>query len=1387
MFEGNPFPGLRPFEFDENYLFFGREEQVTQLLQRLGNTRFLAVVGASGSGKSSLVRAGLLPELHGGTMTSTSIAWELAIMRPGGDPLSNLAEALVASDLFGEENEENILQTRATLTRSGLGLIEAYRHSEIEEGTNLLLLVDQFEEIFRFRQNGEKASQEASHFIQLLLETARQSEVPVFIILTMRSDFLGDCAEFQGLAEAVNEGEYLIPRLNRKQRARAIEGPVKVGGADISPRLKQQLLNDIGDDPDQLPILQHALMRMWDHWQAQSGSGKELDLEHYDAIGRMTEALSRHADEVFHDLPDDQHRLICMKLFKAITEKQSNGRGIRRPLPLGDINEITGDFGEDLSRVINAFRPTGRTFIMPGEKVKLHDNVIIDISHESLMRVWKRLRTWVSEEAESARIYSRLCETAELHHRGEAGYYRDPDLKIALAWRSHNKPNANWGSRINDSFDRAMQFLDDSKKDFEAELKAKEAARKRELDQAKALAEAEKQKARMQAISAKRSRVFAIFLFVMIILVGFLAFQAHQSEQVASQYLVDSKFETVDQYLDKDRPDLALELLVNTYRNTKDDPRIITKLGAILTSHHFPKHIGIMQDAEMELDLNLSSMRGLISQNKRYASCISNSGLTSRLKILDLKSQNGVILDKNYDRLFFSAFSNDEKFIAVGGKSGGKFNIEIYSLNDGLIVSSILTESPSDCGVFSFDNNRFYHGDRKGNLRCIWLESSKQEIVLHIDGHQFTNIYQNSKKNQLYALSQKDGLGKIHEISDNQHAVSILLPDTDVFDPVGTFSGNGEFFALGIGSFSAGQVMVYNQSLKNLIWENSSIHKRNIIGMDISSNNSSLVTASLDKTAYIWDLKTGALKSPVMQHDVFAWWAKFSPDDSKVVTTTDNNGISIWDAKTGKILTPPFYSRDTILGVEFDEKGKKIMCGLLNGEFHEWDIHSGRPLKTFLSHDAPITGTAISAQQDFILTGDETGKIKIWSKSNSYFAPKVINTTNRIGKVAILDQGKKVAAIYENGENSWRGFTIWDTASHEKLVEYSFSESEPERNITAVALSSNGKRVAYAVLDEDIINLIETDKLEVSKTIGRHNNIIRDLYFSPDSKYLASISQDGTSLMFSADKNFGNPITLAYKFGFGGRLTFSKDSSKLAASSIVGSDKNLVKIWETKTGQPIKILPHDYAVRSITFSDYKNAVYTGSSDSYVRLWNLDNQSEEPEFELKHENRVEVIEEYPERIRESFVLTVTDSGTVRIWDTEARKVIVGPIQNRSEVPPWQRTITFLRNGEAFLYNHSREILHMNHFPHGFLTQLSPKETLALSDFFIAKQRGLEPASFDLSDDTINAFMSWYSETEKLSSFFIGGEKISDLADAYSKQNTKISNHNLKLIGDTTSSQ
>ncbi|MBT7028182.1 MAG: ATP-binding protein, partial [Verrucomicrobia bacterium] len=310
----NPFPGLRPFEMQEKYLFFGREDQTVELLKRLGQARFLAVVGTSGSGKSSLVRAGLLPELHGGTMTDAGSSWEISVMRPGGDPLTNLARALEDSGIYDTDEDNYYRHLRAMLGRSTMGLIEAVAQSKIKKEDNLLIVVDQFEEIFRFRSDNANHAEEAANFINLLLEASEQTEKSIFVIITMRSDFLGDCSQFRGLAEAVNEGEYLIPRLNRNQRRLAIEGPVKVGGKQIEARLLQQLLNDIGDDPDQLPILQHALMRTWEYHEKGGGQGN-LDLEHYEATGGMQEALSRHADEVYDELPTDEDRKYCEKIF----------------------------------------------------------------------------------------------------------------------------------------------------------------------------------------------------------------------------------------------------------------------------------------------------------------------------------------------------------------------------------------------------------------------------------------------------------------------------------------------------------------------------------------------------------------------------------------------------------------------------------------------------------------------------------------------------------------------------------------------------------------------------------------------------------------------------------------------------------------------------------------------------------------------------------------------------------------------------------------------------------------------------------------------------------------------------------------------------------------
>ena len=279
----NPFPGLRPFMQEEADLFFGRDRQSDELVRRLASRRFLAVVGTSGSGKSSLVRAGLLPSLEGGFMAGAGAHWRIAILRPQDDPIGFLAQAIVDTGVLAHLDlappaAAGVVET--TLRRSSLGLIEIVRLARLAPHENLLILVDQFEELFRFADLAKQrdAGDEAPAFVKLLLQAAQQTDVPVYVVITMRSDFLGDCDRFRGLPEAISESQYLIPRLSRDELQAVITGPVGVRGGRITPSLVQRLLNDVGDDMDQLPVLQHALMRAWDHWERHDQESRAIEL-----------------------------------------------------------------------------------------------------------------------------------------------------------------------------------------------------------------------------------------------------------------------------------------------------------------------------------------------------------------------------------------------------------------------------------------------------------------------------------------------------------------------------------------------------------------------------------------------------------------------------------------------------------------------------------------------------------------------------------------------------------------------------------------------------------------------------------------------------------------------------------------------------------------------------------------------------------------------------------------------------------------------------------------------------------------------------------------------------------------------------------------------------
>jgi tetratricopeptide (TPR) repeat protein len=467
----NPYPGLRPFEPEEDHLFFGREREVDELLRRLRFNRFLSIIGTSGCGKSSLIRCGLISSLHGGMMVRAGSSWRVSLLRPGEDPIGHLAAALDAPEVIGATNHELASTSRvlieAALRRGPRGLVEAVRHAHIPRDDNLLVVVDQFEELFRFQRSRRAAGarDEAVSFVKLLLEACNQADVPIYVVITMRSDFIGDCMEYPGLPEALNASQYLVPRMSRDALRSAITGPAAVAGGQIAPRLVRRLLNDLGTDQDQLPVLQHALMRTWDHWSARSQPGPAVDIDDYEAVGTLQRALSLHAEEAYAETGDDQGRRVAERIFKALTDTVTDPRGTRRPCSVGELAALSETSQEEVIRAVDTFRRPGRSFLMPPADVPLDPQAIVDISHESLMRNWTRLIGWADEERLSATVYLRVAEAAALFEEGSAGLWRDPELEIGLRWRRETRPTAAWAARYGEPFERAMRFLDRSEEE----------------------------------------------------------------------------------------------------------------------------------------------------------------------------------------------------------------------------------------------------------------------------------------------------------------------------------------------------------------------------------------------------------------------------------------------------------------------------------------------------------------------------------------------------------------------------------------------------------------------------------------------------------------------------------------------------------------------------------------------------------------------------------------------------------------------------------------------------------------------------------------------------------------------------------------------------------
>jgi hypothetical protein len=524
-----PYPGLRAFDREESDLFFGREACVDAMLDRLGATRFLAVLGSSGSGKSSLVRTGMLDALEIGLLASAGSRWAVATMRPGGAPIANLARAL--QPISGGAGEGAAAMLESFLRRGPRSLVQWCADGHLAPRTNLLVLADQFEELFRYADYAGR--EEAEAFVALLMESAQAAEVPIYVALTMRSEFLGACSLMPGLAERINRGLYLTPRMTRGETREAITGPAGVCGFSIEPALVNRLLNDLAafapweDDrgvdqlqslarrADQLPLMQHVLNRLWLRASAEGGP-VVLRVADYERLGGLGGAIDAHAAEVCAALPEGSAPL-PERVFRGLVTGTTVATALRRPCRFAELLALCEAPRDEAAAVVETFRAHGCNFLMPPPEVELADDTIVDISHESLIRQWSSLSAWLEREVRAGDTWRRLSASAAAHARGEAELLAGLDLDNMLRWWERETPTEAWARRHGGGFAEARDFLGRSK--------AAEAAR---VEAERARVATERARERRQK---RLWRGAAAVMFLLSSGAGFAAWRAWQGER----------------------------------------------------------------------------------------------------------------------------------------------------------------------------------------------------------------------------------------------------------------------------------------------------------------------------------------------------------------------------------------------------------------------------------------------------------------------------------------------------------------------------------------------------------------------------------------------------------------------------------------------------------------------------------------------------------------------------------------------------------------------------------------------------------------------------------------------------------------------------------------
>ncbi len=1184
----NPYKGLHSFQEADAADFFGRENLVNRLLERLRETaagaRFLTIVGPSGSGKSSVVKAGLLPQLRDGALPNSN-QWFIAQMVPGEHPLEELEIALLR---IAVNPPSSLLEQ---LQQDRRGLLRAVRRILPDDQSELVLVIDQFEEVFT--QVADVAVQ--THFLESLYTAVTDPTSQIRILITLRADFYDRPLQFREFGELTRTRMESVLPLSAEELKESIVAPAERVGVTFEPALVDAIIHDVGSQPGSLPLLQYALTELFDRQQ-----GRRLTLATYNEIGGIAGALGRRAEELYQALSAESQaaaRQLFLRLVTLGEGSEDTRRRARRSELITSLNTDT------LDAVLDAY---GRARLLTFDRDPITRGPTVEIAHEALLRTWRRLRGWIEDSREEVRIQRNLSSAAR--------DWVDANFDSSfLATGARLAQFEEWASTT------SLFMNEDERKFLTRSIEEREAQRKRE----EARKEVER-KLELQARNRLRWLVAVMAVFLVVAL-GLSALALNRQQEAESQSRIAGDNAATATYaqgaaeqqsafaqtqaaiadrnaqqaqavalaansqlvLDSGNTDLALMLALHANQMANEPSIAIQR--ALITAAYAPGtrflmsgHTLPVTDVAISPDgkLALSSAGNLTDPSKAgelilwdlttgkeirrfqgHRNKVTGAAFDPQGKIAISGDYDGVLIVwdvatgtplKRFhdptDVISKVVFSPDGRAIATVGGALSR-DIQVWDVTGGAVVRRLTGHSAQIISIaYSPDGHYIASGALNGEL-ILWDASAGTEVRRFVGHTDSVNSIAFSPDSHML-LSGATDIGMI--LWDVETGKEIRRMTTGVVYAV-AFSPDGKTILSGLGTGTSGTLTLWDTSSGAEIRRYNG-HTAPVTSVAFRPDGLTFLSGSEDSTLRLWYVNSGAEVQRI-QRSAGIESVAISPDGQFALSGGRDGSVVLNNLTTGAAVHTFEGHSDIVRSVVFTPDGRTGVSGSLDGSVLVWELTTGKQIRRFTGHKYPVISVAVSPDgktvlsSGFDLSGNTSdGELLLWNLNTG----EIIRRLDAVVVNAVFSPDGKTALISVPGTES-NAVEIWDVQSGQIIKTFQLGSSPA----WGLAFSHNGNYALLGLGDSSVRLWSVQSAEEVRRFIG-HSDLVNSVAFSPDDQNALSASSDDTLIL-----------------------------------------------WDIATGaQLYRFVGHTAAIRSVVYSADGQSALSGSRDATLRLWRV---------------------------------------------------------------------------------------------------------------------------------------------------------------------------------------